>query len=205
MQLLNHMEHIHRLAIETMERRISITDGFQQYLVELKSVDEEEKQSTAKRLMEEQRTTGFYEKPRALLRREEQRQAMKEFVRHLESQILEASTTIREIHRLDSTIIAPISVNRRREELRTLVEKEGTLLVQLGNWENYLTKSSVGSARETEKLSMKNQKQFVSLLDPRTCLSVQGRLVRTFVKARDASRAAPVSDVSVIRSFVPYV
>ena len=92
MQLLNHMEHIHRLAIETMERRISITDGFQQYLVELKSTDEEEKESTAKRLMEEQRTTAFYEKPRALLRREEQRQAMKEFVRHLESQILEAST-----------------------------------------------------------------------------------------------------------------
>ena len=92
MQLLNHLEHIHRLAIETMERRISITDGFQQYLVELKSTDEEERESTAKRLMEEQRTTAFYEKPRALLRREEQRQAMKEFVRHLESQILEAST-----------------------------------------------------------------------------------------------------------------
>ena len=92
MQLLNHMEHIHRLAIETMERRISITDGFQQYLVELKSTDEEERESTAKRLMEEQRTTAFYETPRALLRREEQRQAMKEFVRHLESQILEAST-----------------------------------------------------------------------------------------------------------------
>ena len=33
--------------------------------------------STAKRLMEEQRTTAFYEKPRALLRREEQRQAVK--------------------------------------------------------------------------------------------------------------------------------
>ena len=115
-------------------------------------------------------------------------------------------TTIREIHRVDSSIIAPISVNRRREELRTLVEKEGTLLVQLGSWDNHLTtKDSVRRAVETSKLSMKNQKQFVSLLDPRTCLSVQGRLVRTFVKARDGSRAAPVSDATVIRSFVPYL
>ena len=115
-------------------------------------------------------------------------------------------TTIREIHRVDSSIIAPISVNRRREELRTLVEKEGTLLVQLGSWDNHLTtKDSVRRAVETSKLSMKNQKQFVSLLDPSTCLSVQGRLVRTFVKARDGSRAAPISDATVIRSFVPYL
>ena len=46
MQLLNHMEHIHRLAIETMERRIVITNGFQQYLVELKSADDEEKEAS---------------------------------------------------------------------------------------------------------------------------------------------------------------
>jgi hypothetical protein len=118
---------------------------------------------------------------------------------------MEASTTIREIHRLNSTIIAPISVNRRREELRTLVEKEGTLLVQIGSWDNHQTsKDSIKNARETAKLSMKNQKQFVSLLDPRTCLSVQGRLVRTFCKARDGSRVASVSDAAVVRSFVPY-
>jgi hypothetical protein len=64
MQLLNHMEHIHRIAIETMERRITITNGFQQYVLELKSDNEEDKESTAKRLLQEQRKNAFFDSPR---------------------------------------------------------------------------------------------------------------------------------------------
>lgn len=216
LQRINHMEQVETLAIDAMERRIAITSGFQQYLVELANADKAEKEAAVKQLMDEQRTIAFFAKPKELLKREEQRLAMKEFVRHLDAQVAEATETVKQIQHLDPKLVIPISDARRLEELRSIVTKETTFLVQLDDDGGPASGSSdtnggrggvkrkpIDWAMKSERDSMKNQVQYVSLLNPQTCLSIQGRLVRNYIRGRDG--AASAEDASHVRAFTSYL